>query len=251
MNIKQKIISHITNNIDLKQNKRVLLCGSDAFCYRQLQMQYPEANIACLKKANMPAFIGSLDIPEEDCYECIVDMGLLELCQWETDLIRAMGRHLSVSGRLGFSFHNSAAMICSASTYLTSYFDIIQKMYGNFFSPGGLLGVGTDGSAVSIANWGSGSKKDFPFYIGIVGDFDKETDWLQSFYTDDVRWELSCLLNRIEYDIDVEENTIRLAELCRTETIDAIYLERFVKSVACDVVRVGKILLEAGIIGGR
>lgn len=251
MNVKQKIFSTIASRIDLNKNKKVLLCYSDIFLYKKLKNRYPKADINFLQKDGVSDFMNCIDVPEEERYGHIVDMGLLEAYGWQSGLIRAMGRHLSDDGCFVFCFHSSVFGKCYGQNHISSYLDVVQIMYGNWFSPGGMLGFEADGSVVDIANWGGNRKSEFPFYMGWVREFDRETDWLQSFYTDDVRWELSCLLNRIEYDIDVEENTVKLAELCRTESIVAIYLERFVKSVACDVGRVRKILREAGIIGGR
>ncbi len=47
---------------------------------------------------------------------------------------------------------------------------------------------------------------------------------LKEFYSEDVRAELSHLLHRIEYDIDVDENFSRLVELRRRENIFDDYL---------------------------
>ena len=54
---------------------------------------------------------------------------------------------------------------------------------------------------------------------------------LKEFYTEDVRAELSRLIHRIEYDIDVEENISRLKNLCQRENIFADYLNDFVAQV--------------------
>lgn len=251
MNARQKIVSTIMSGLDFENNKKLLLCCPDIFLYKQLKICYPEAEIDFLQKDDVPDFINCLEVPEEKRYGNIVDMGLLEAYGWQDELIRAMGRNLSVGGCLRFCFRCSDLGMDSKGNSILSYLDVVQLMYENWFGPGGMLGFELDGSAVSIANWGGNSRSDFTFYMGLVKEFDRETDWLQSFYTDDVRWELSCLLNRIEYGIDVEENIVRLSELCRTESIAAMYFERFVQSVASDVARVKGILQKAGIPGGR
>ncbi len=54
---------------------------------------------------------------------------------------------------------------------------------------------------------------------------------LKEFYTEEVRAELSRLLHRIEYEIDVEKNFSALIELCRRENIFDDYLADFVAQV--------------------
>lgn len=54
---------------------------------------------------------------------------------------------------------------------------------------------------------------------------------LKEFYSEDVRAELSRLLHRIEYDIDVDENFSRLVELRRRENIFDDYLFDFIAQV--------------------
>ena len=238
MNIKQKIFSHVKHMIDCSANKKILLCCADVFAYKQLKLYYPEAVIDCLQEAALTAFVGRTEVPEENRYGNILDMGLLEKYQWQSDLIRAMGRHLASDGRLAFFFQGAVFSTCYGTAQPVSYLDVVQKMYENWFGPGSLLGFEADGRAVNIANWGGNKKSDFLLYMGLGCDFDRETDWLQSFYTDDIRWELSCLINRIEYGIYVAENVARLDKLCRAESIDSVYLERFMQSVACDVEKV-------------
>lgn len=54
---------------------------------------------------------------------------------------------------------------------------------------------------------------------------------LKEFYTEDVRAELSRLIHRVEYDIDVDENISRIKNLCQRENIFADYLNDFVAQV--------------------
>lgn len=54
---------------------------------------------------------------------------------------------------------------------------------------------------------------------------------LKDLYTPEIRAELSRLLHRIEYSIDVEKNLRALVELCRREKIFAEYLADFVAQV--------------------
>ncbi len=251
MNAKQKVFSTIMSRIDLTKNKKLLLCYSDVFLYKQIKIHYPEAEIDFLQKEAIADFMNCIEVPEENRYGNIVDMGLLEDCGWQSGLVRAMGRHLSDEGCFVFCFQSSVFGTCSAKKHIFSYLDIVQIMYENWFGPGGMFGFELDGSVVNIANWGGNIKRDFPFYMGLVREFDRETDWLQSFYSDDVRWELSCLISRIEYGIDTAESLARLVDLCRTESISAAYLARFMRSAACHVAGMEKIFQEAGVLGGR
>ena len=54
---------------------------------------------------------------------------------------------------------------------------------------------------------------------------------LKDIFTPEVRADLSRLLHRIEYDIDAEENFLRLMELCDREGIFDEYLSDFVSQV--------------------
>ncbi len=54
---------------------------------------------------------------------------------------------------------------------------------------------------------------------------------LKELFTDETRAELSRLLHRIEYDIDVDENFSRLMELCEREGIFDEYLSDFIAQV--------------------
>lgn len=54
---------------------------------------------------------------------------------------------------------------------------------------------------------------------------------LKEIYTEEIRAELSRILHRIEYKIDVDENCERLRELCRRENIFQDYLSDFVDQV--------------------
>ena len=54
---------------------------------------------------------------------------------------------------------------------------------------------------------------------------------LKELYTPEVRAELSRILHRIEYDLDVEENFQRLIELCEREGIFDEYLNDFIEQV--------------------
>lgn len=58
---------------------------------------------------------------------------------------------------------------------------------------------------------------------------------LKELFTDETRAELSRLLHRIEYDIDAEENFLRLMELCDSEGIFDEYLTDFIEQVVVHV----------------
>ena len=54
---------------------------------------------------------------------------------------------------------------------------------------------------------------------------------LKEMFTDEIRADLSRLLHRIEYDIDAEENFLRLMTLCNREGIFDEYLSDFINQV--------------------
>ncbi|MBR5914437.1 MAG: methyltransferase [Selenomonadaceae bacterium] len=54
---------------------------------------------------------------------------------------------------------------------------------------------------------------------------------LKEFFSEDVRADLSRLIRRIEYGIDVDENLSRLIELCRREKIFEDYLSDFIAQI--------------------
>ena len=54
---------------------------------------------------------------------------------------------------------------------------------------------------------------------------------LKEIYTEEIRAELSRILHRIEYQIEVEENFARLKNLCEKENIFFDYLSDFADQV--------------------
>ena len=58
---------------------------------------------------------------------------------------------------------------------------------------------------------------------------------LKDLFTHDTRADLSRLLHRIEYDLDAEENFLRLMELCEREGIFDEYLSDFINQVVVHV----------------
>lgn len=56
---------------------------------------------------------------------------------------------------------------------------------------------------------------------------------LKEFFTEEIRAELSRLIHRVEYGIDVAENLSSLKNLCRRENIFADYFNDFVAQVTC------------------
>ena len=61
--------------------------------------------------------------------------------------------------------------------------------------------------------------------------YEAEVVALKEFYTEDVRAELSRLLHRIEYGIDVDENLAKVVEICQRENIFDDYFIDFVAQV--------------------
>ena len=68
-------------------------------------------------------------------------------------------------------------------------------------------------------------------WIVKAGRSSAEVAALKSFYTPEIRKELSKLLHRIEYDIDIEENLERLHKLCEENYIFDDYLYDFINQV--------------------
>ena len=67
---------------------------------------------------------------------------------------------------------------------------------------------------------------------------------LKTFYTPEIRKELTTLLRRIEYDIDLEENIERLHNLCTENIIFDDYLYDFIEQIAIHRERLFNILIE-------
>ena len=67
---------------------------------------------------------------------------------------------------------------------------------------------------------------------------------LKSFYTPEIRKELSKLLHRIEYDIDIEENLERLHKLCEENYIFDDYLYDFIEQVVTHREKLTRMLVD-------
>ena len=61
---------------------------------------------------------------------------------------------------------------------------------------------------------------------------------LKELFTEEIRAELSRLIHRIEYDIDVEENILRLKKLCERENIFEDYLNDFISQVTTHKIKI-------------
>lgn len=73
--------------------------------------------------------------------------------------------------------------------------------------------------------------QDENFWLVKARKCSAEVAALKELFTDEIRAELSRLLHRIEYDIDAEENFLRLMELCDREGIFDEYLTDFINQV--------------------
>lgn len=246
---KRKVIFQLVSDLQLEQNGSILLCNADVFVFREVRRQYPGTKIDCLALSDVNEFILSAKDVQGKNYEYILDFGLLEKCQWDSLLIRAMGVNLSEHGRLRYFFTNQEYQSDALKYGMKNHFDVIQRIYENWFAPGFLYGITLDGKAVNVNNW-CGNNGGYPFYIGWAGNFDRRASWLQAFYTEDVRWKLSSLLNRIEYDIDVQHSLEMLKVLCRETKIDSVYFNRFLCYVVNDVDKVENLLKQAGVMCG-
>lgn len=66
------------------------------------------------------------------------------------------------------------------------------------------------------------------FYIAEFSRFQRKVTWLQSFYTPDIRRELTFLLQRIDFDIMPEENAGRVQSFVEKHNINVEYLRLFI-----------------------
>lgn len=77
--------------------------------------------------------------------------------------------------------------------------------------------------------------RDGDFWLVKARKCTAEVAALKELFTDEIRAELSRLLHRIEYDIDVDENFSRLMTLCEREGIFDEYLTDFIDQVVVHV----------------
>lgn len=244
---KRKVIFYLMSNLHLENNGKILLCNFDEMLHDEIRHRCVEAEIDYLNISDVDEFVVSATGGQGKNYEYILDFGLLEKCYWDSSLIRALGVNLSECGKLRYFFAAPEYISAPLMHGIKTRFDIMQRLYENWFMLGEMYGINENGQVVNIDTW-CANNGGHPFYIGLAGDFDRYASWLQSAYTEEDRWELSRLLTRIEYDIDVQHSLAALKELYRKAGFDSVYLRRFVCCVAHNVDKVENLLRQAGVI---
>lgn len=203
MDIKEEEYRCLIDGVKLPRNARVLVSWPERRLAGILKRAVPDISIEYLMEKDLDAFIRQKIYDDDGCYDFIFDNGLLADMRMDGVLLRSLGMHLKFSGGmrviLPSSFDRNLAGECA---------------YKNNFEGGFFINMHEAGAA--------------SFYVAEFSFFQKIVTWLQSFYTPELRRELSFLLQRIDFDVQSEESIRDLRFLVQRYDIDAVYIRFFV-----------------------
>ncbi len=199
--------------------QRLLLCCHDELLESLLHLHLPETQVDCLLDMDLEHFVAERLQESAAAYGCIIDNGLLEQAGWDRILVMTMMLYLRMpSGNLYTIYH------CAPDMDLVAYACDIGFNHVECFHE--IPGERT----LCFGEWGV---------------FNQLVVWLQSFYTAEVRQRLAYLLQRLDFDVLVQESRRELKELCAREGIPGLYMERMIDAAVVHREKV-KGLLELG-----
>lgn len=201
---------YLIYGMKLVPGARVLVSWRNDFMLALLQELVENIKIDCLMDVDFATFVQEKCSDKIMIYDYILDNGLLVQTNMDVMLVRAMGMHLAVNGRLrsflpiGMEGHK-----------------MVQVALDNNFGDGRLL---------SVIEKGADS-----FYIAEFSLFNQGVTWLQSFYTDDLRRKLVYLLQRLDFGLEVEHTLLAIRQLCCQHNVTDEYL-----SIMADIATIHK-----------
>lgn len=189
----------LLENINLDNVARVLLSWRDDILEDLLLRLSSELQIDYLMEGDFVNFLREKNAEHMIKYDYIIDNGLLLQTNVDVQLLRAMGMHLVPGGRLRSVFTSSVAKR-----------DLLSISYGNNFERAICLAVReVEGDS---------------FYTVEFSWFNQGITWLQSFYSFEVRRRLAYFLQRLDFNIEIDDTVSEIAALCRRYGINREYL---------------------------
>ena len=202
MNIDEQKCYQLLEGVVLPVHARVLASWRSEKLESLLRSAVPDISIDYLMDMDVETFMQIPAWTEDGRYDFIFDNGLLGELAMDSALLRALGMQLKNEGAirsvLPASIDKRFAGHCS---------------YVNNFDKSILV------------NWVEAGADTF--YIAEFSCFQRKVTWLQSFYTPDIRRELTFLLQRIDFDIMPEENAVRVQRFVEKHNINVEYLRLF------------------------
>ena len=199
MSIECQKAYYLVDGASLLLGGRVLISWRDDFLLAMLQELFGDIQIDCLMDMDFAAFV------QEECsnkimiYDYILDNGLLAQTNMDVTLLRAMGMHLAINGRLRTVLPIGMERRKMAHVAL-------ENNFGN-------------GAWLSITEAGA-----YSFSVAEFFSFNQGVAWLQSFYTDAFRRKLVYLLQRLDFGLDVEDTLSAIRQMCCQHSVTSEYL---------------------------
>lgn len=190
---------YLVYGMNLTSGARVLISWRDDFLVELLKESCADIQVDCLMDMDFASFV------QEPCsdtimvYDYIIDNGLLAQTNMDVALLKALGMHLVFCGVLRSVFPIGMDL-----------YEVAGIAFENNFG---------DGRKLSVTEAG-----DESFYIVELFLFNQSVEWLQSFYTADMRKKLVYLLQRLDFCMEEEDTLTSIRELCCQYNVTDEYL---------------------------
>lgn len=203
MNIDEQKCYQLLEGVTLPLHARVLASWRSEKLELLLRSVVPDISIEYLMDMDIEQFMQIPAWTEDGRYDFIFDNGLLGDLVMNGVLLRVLGLKLKEGGAIRSVLPASIDKRFAGHCSYVNNFD--KRILVNWIE------AGTD-----------------TFYIAEFSRFQRKVTWLQSFYTPDIRRELTFLLQRIDFDIMPEENAGRVQSFVEKHNINVEYLRLFI-----------------------
>lgn len=212
---------YLVDGAKLLPGGRALISWHDDFLLALLKELFGGIQIDCLMDMDFAAFVQEEYSDKLMIYDYIFDNGLLTQTNMDAMLLRAMGMHLILHGRL------RTVLPAGMDRYKMAH-SVIENNFGN-------------GEWLSLTEAGA-----YSFAVAEFSAFNRDVTWLQSFYTDDFRRKLVYLLQRLDFGLDVEDTLSALRQLCCQQNVTSAYLSVMADIATIHDQHVNKMLFHSG-----
>lgn len=199
---------------NILSGSRVLLLERDEVLADVVKNLQPASIVDFMEDIGWMKLLADNDVRMVEAYDYIIDGGFFAKSGWNVALVRALGLHLRCFG--------------SMILFLPDWDSVMKAndiLFCNWFGEVSLLEkLSVDGGEV---------ESDIVYSIR-AGSYNGQAAWLQSYFSDDIRKNISVLLTRLDFDIDVQENKKYLLELLKRHDVPANYIRVFVSAVCVD-----------------
>lgn len=211
MHFPVEIYEKIIKKISITHPVKILFLSRDKELVGLFLSAFPSVEVIYLEEIGRDVLIADRDVRKALTYDLVVDDVFFESTGFDDDLIRAVGMHLNPEGYV-ISIAKSWDNVMAVNDALfINWFTDIRLLYSE-----------------------EAKDRDAGIHAIKSSYYNTQLVWLQSYYTKAVRKQLSALLTRIEFGIDVEDNKRQFIKLCAENNISELYLKVFIASVTVD-----------------